>query len=84
MGNRRTMWKRLPTIPPTSLARNSYKPSLSTAKLRKSHGLRWTGMILILKFGLGGNSELLEIVLDVLSERMKCAWPWNIKVRRAV
>ncbi|KAG7529413.1 hypothetical protein FFLO_05685 [Filobasidium floriforme] len=23
--------------------------------------------------------ELLEIVLDVLSERMKCAWPWNIK-----
>lgn len=40
-------------------------------------------MMLISESGFGGNRELLEIVLDVLSERMKCAWPWNIKVRLA-
>jgi hypothetical protein len=39
--------------------------------------------VLISIFGFGRNRELLEIVLDVLSERMKCAWPWNIKVSRA-
>lgn len=39
--NCRTTWKRLPTILPISLARNSYKRSLNTVKLRQSHVSTW-------------------------------------------